>query len=317
LRWSRVGYDISQLENVYRKSNQRVQVVLDTMDRYLKNMSTFKALGFCVSIKHANFMADSFNKVSILAIALHSDSSIEDRNKAKAKLQKDEINCIFTVDLFNEGVDIPDIDTVLFLRPTESLTIFIQQLGRGLRLSEDKEALTVLDFVGQAHVNYDFSFKLRALIGKTRRGIKEEINDDFPNMPAGCHIKLEKMAKEYILNNIQSSIFNVNDLRKMVNNFTNIFSNSLNLNNFLENYGLNRDRFYSRYSFYELLFQTGKKKEYQVKNKKELIQSLRRFSRVDSKRLLDFSERLLTESLNLSLLNKNEIIMMGMFHYTV
>lgn len=317
LRWSRGGYDISQLENVYTKSNQRVQVVLDAMDRYLKDMETFKALGFCVSIKHANFMADSFNKVDIPAIALHSDSSIEERNKAKAKLQKGEINCIFTVDLFNEGVDIPDIDTVLFLRPTESLTIFIQQLGRGLRLSEDKEALTVLDFVGQAHANYDFSFKLRALIGKTRRGIKEEINDDFPNMPAGCHIKLEKMAKEYILNNIQSSIFNVNDLRKMMNNFTSIFSNSLNLNNFLENYGLNRDRFYSRYSFYELLFQTGKKKEYKVKNKKELRQSLRRFSRIDSKRLLDFSEKLLTENLNLFLLSKNEILMMGMFHYTV
>jgi len=317
LRWSRGGYDISQLENVYTKSNQRIQVVLDAMNRYLKDMETFKAFGFCVNIKHANFMADSFNKVNIPSIALHSDSRIEERNKAKTKLQKGEINCIFTVDLFNEGVDIPDIDTVLFLRPTESLTVFIQQLGRGLRLSEDKEALTVLDFVGQAHANYDFSFKLRALIGKTRRSIKEEINDDFPNMPAGCHIKLEKMAKEYILNNIRSSIFNVIDLRKMINNFNSIFSNSLNLNNFLENYGLNKDRFYSRYSFYELLFQTGKKKEYQVKNKKELKQSLRRFSRIDSKRLLDFSENLLTHNLDILLLSKHEKLMMGMFHYSI
>lgn len=113
-----------------------------------------------------------------------------------------------------------------------------------LRLSEDKEALTVLDFVGQAHTNYDFSFKLRALLGKTRRGIKEEINDDFPNMPAGCHIKLERIAKEYILNNIQSSIFNVNDLRRMMISFANNFSNSLTLKNFLENYGIDIDRFY-------------------------------------------------------------------------
>ncbi len=167
LKWSRGGYEISELENVYTKSKQRVQVILDAMKRYLRDMKTFKAIGFCVSIKHANFMADSFNKVGIPSIALHSDSEHEERNTAKSKLQKGQINCIFTVDLFNEGVDIPDIDTVLFLRPTESLTVFIQQLGRGLRLSENKETLTVLDFVGQAHANYDFSFKLRALIGKT------------------------------------------------------------------------------------------------------------------------------------------------------
>lgn len=317
LRWARGGYDVSELENVYTKSNQRVQVVLDAMDRYLKDMETFKALGFCVSIKHANFMANSFNKVGLPSIALHSDSSTEERNTAKAKLQRGEINCIFTVDLFNEGVDIPDIDTVLFLRPTQSLTIFIQQLGRGLRLSEDKEALTVLDFVGQAHANYDFSFKLRALIGRTRRGIREEINDDFPNMPAGCHIRLEKMAKEYILNNIQSSIFTINDLRKMMSNFTNIFTNELNLNNFLGNYGLDKDRFYSKYSFYELLAQTVGKKEYEVNHKKELKQALRRFSRIDSKRLLNFSERILLNKLDLSLLNKVEKLMLGMFHYTI
>lgn len=244
LDYFRGGYDISELENVYTKSNQRVQVIIDTMNRYLKDMESFKALGFCVSINHANFMANSFNEVGIPSISLHSNSNQDERNKAKSKLQKGDINCIFTVDLFNEGVDIPDIDTVLFLRPTESLTVFIQQLGRGLRLSEDKEALTVLDFVGQAHTNYDFSFKLRALLGKTRRGIKEEINDDFPNMPAGCHIKLERIAKEYILNNIQSYIFNVNDLRRMMISFANNFSNSLTLKNFLENYGIDIARFY-------------------------------------------------------------------------
>lgn len=244
LDYFRGGYDISELENVYTKSNQRVQVIIDTMNRYLKDMESFKALGFCVSINHANFMANSFNEVGIPSISLHSNSNQDERNKAKSKLQKGDINCIFTVDLFNEGVDIPDIDTMLFLRPTESLTVFIQQLGRGLRLSEDKEALTVLDFVGQSHTNYDFSFKLRALLGKTRRGIKEEINDDFPNMPAGCHIKLERIAKEYILNNIQSSIFNVNDLRRMMISFANNFSNSLTLKNFLENYGIDIARFY-------------------------------------------------------------------------
>jgi len=317
LKWSRGGYDINELENVYTKSKQRVQVILDAMNRYLKDMKTFKALGFCVSIQHANFMANSFNKVGIPSVALHSDTSQEERNLAKSKLQKGEINCIFTIDLFNEGVDIPDIDTVLFLRPTESLTIFIQQLGRGLRLSENKEVLTVLDFVGQAHVNYDFSFKLRALIGKTKRSIKEEINDDFPNMPVGCHIKLEKIAKEYILRNIQSSIFNIRDLRRMMINFNNNFTNELNLKNFLDNYGIDKDRFYSKYSFYELLVETGYKKDYQVKHRSELRQALRRFSRIDSKRLLSFAENILTEEVDISLFTNNEKLMLGMIHYTI
>lgn len=317
LKWSRGGYDVSELENVYTKSKQRVQVILDALDKYLKDIDTFKAIGFCVSIEHANFMANSFNKAGISSVALHSNTNQETREQVKLKLQKGEINCIFTVDLFNEGVDIPDIDTVLFLRPTQSLTVFIQQLGRGLRLSEDKEALTVLDFIGQAHANYDFSFKLRALIGKTRRGIKEEINDDFPNMPAGCHINLEKVAREYILKNIQSSVFNVNDLRKMIKNFTNNFLDRLNLKNFLYNYGIDRDRFYSRYSFYKLLVETGNKEEYEVKQEKELKQSLRRFAKIDSKRLLTFSERLLRQEIDISCLNKQEQLMLGMFHYTI
>ena len=317
LKWSRGGYDISELENVYTKSNQRIQVIIDTMNRYLKDMESFKALGFCVSINHANFMANSFNKVGIPSISLHSNTSQDERNQAKSKLQKGDINCIFTVDLFNEGVDIPDIDTVLFLRPTESLTVFIQQLGRGLRLSEDKEALTVLDFVGQAHTNYDFSFKLRALIGKTRRGIKEEINDDFLNMPAGCHIKLERIAKEYILSNIQSSIFTVNDSRRMMISFTNNFINDLTLQNFLDNHGIDIDRFYSRYSFYELLVQTGYKKEYEVKHEKELKQALRRFSKIDSKRLLKFSEKILKDDIDISRFNEEEQLVLGMFHYTI
>lgn len=317
LKWSRGGYEISELENVYTKSKQRVQVVLDSMNKYLRDIDTFKGLGFCVSIKHANFMANAFNEVGIRSISLHSDTDKSERESAKRKLQSGEVNCIFVVDLFNEGVDIPDIDTVLFLRPTESLTVFIQQLGRGLRLSEGKDALTVLDFVGQAHANYDFSFKLRALTGKTRHGIKEEINDDFPNMPAGCHIKLEKIARDYILKNIQSSIFNITTLRNMIKNFESNFTNSLNLENFLENYGIDIDRFYSNYSFYELLSQTGYKEEYEVEDKKQLKQALRRFSKIDSKRLMNFSEKILTKNIDILNLEKQDNLMLGMFHYTL
>ena len=102
------------------------------------------------------------------------------------------------VDIFNEGVDIPEIDTVLFLRPTESLTVFLQQLGRGLRLSEGKDCLTVLDFVGNSRPEYNFENKFRALIGKTTTTVRDEIEDNFPHLPLGCSIVLEKKAKEII-----------------------------------------------------------------------------------------------------------------------
>lgn len=317
LKWTRGGYDINELENVYTKSKQRVQVILDSMNKYLKDIDDFKGLGFCVSIKHADFMAKSFIKAGIPSKALHSKSPKSERIKARELLRKGKIKCIFTVDLFNEGVDIPEIYTVLFLRPTQSLTIFTQQLGRGLRLSSGKEILTVLDFVGQAHENYDFSGKLRTLIGRTNRGIRCEIEEEFPNMPAGCHIKLEKIAKEYILKNIQADSFNIKTLRNMVKNFNLNFTNQLNLNNFLDNYRIDRDKFYSKYSFYKILHEVGLKEEYRLTNNKDLKNSLRRFATIDSKNLLNFSKKILTSSIEDLSLSPKEEKMLAIFHYTI
>ena len=137
-------------------------------------------------------MAKRFNEPNIPSIALTSKSTIEERNKAKENLVNGNIKFIFVVDLYNEGVDIPEVNTILFLRPTESLTVFLQQLGRGLRLSEGKECLTVLDFVGQAHKNYNFEEKFRALIGKSNRSVKDNIENGFLSLPKGCYIQLEK-----------------------------------------------------------------------------------------------------------------------------
>ena len=111
-------------------------------------MDVVKGLGFCVSIEHAKFMAEYFNAAGIPSICLVGASGDEERNTAKKRLVDGEIRFIFVVDIYNEGVDIPEVNTILFLRPTESLTIFLQQLGRGLRLSEGKDCLTVLDFIG-------------------------------------------------------------------------------------------------------------------------------------------------------------------------
>lgn len=164
-------------------------------------------------------MSKVFNEARIQSIALHFGSNHEERENAKIQLIDGGIKFIFVVDLYNEGVDIPEVNTILFLRPTESLTVFLQQLGRGLRIAEGKECLTVLDFVGQAHKNYNFENKYRALIGKTRRSIKYYVENGFSSLPRGSFIQLEKQAKEYILNNIKSSILNKNKLINMMANF--------------------------------------------------------------------------------------------------
>jgi superfamily II DNA or RNA helicase len=111
-----------------------------------------RTLGFCVSIRHAEYMADYFTNHGIAAAAVHSGTpgSVHtmDRHSAVEALEKGEVRVIFAVDIFNEGVDIPSVDTVMFLRPTESYVIFLQQLGRGLRKYTDKDYLTVVDFIG-------------------------------------------------------------------------------------------------------------------------------------------------------------------------
>jgi hypothetical protein len=160
-------------------------------------MDDVKGLGFCISVKHAEYMAHYFNEHEIPSLALSTKSNDSIRDDAKRQLVKGEIKFIFVVDLYNEGVDIPEVNTVLFLRPTESATVFLQQLGRGLRLSEGKECLTVLDFVGRANKKYKFDIKYESLVGKGRKSLQKQVDEGFSNLPRGCFIEFEKKAKEY------------------------------------------------------------------------------------------------------------------------
>jgi len=314
MKWQRSGYKIDQLENVYTSNTERVGVILDSLEKYLTDIRTFKGLGFCVSIAHADFMASKFNEAGIPSISLTSNSGDEERKKVKELLQTGELNCIFTVDLFNEGVDIPEVDTVLFLRPTESLTVFLQQLGRGLRLTEDKEALTVLDYVGQAHKDYDFSMKFRALMGKTKKSLKKEIEEEFPSMPKGCHIRLEKIARQHILNNIQSSILTKRNIIYKINMYDQYFEDPFNLANFVDKYDLDIKELYKAHSFYQLQNVAEKREEWMVENPNELKHACWRFTQANSRRFLLFSKSILEEDYKETKANR---LLLAMFHYTV
>ncbi len=210
IKWTGGHYDEAELERVYTAegtlARQRAAAIGEALERYTADMRDVKALGFCVSKKHAHYMADYFQNAGIPAIALDADSPRDIREQAKQKLEQGEVRVIFTVDLFNEGVDIPSVNTVLFLRPTESMTVYLQQLGRGLRLAKGKDCLTVLDFVAQANRKYDFASRFGALLGKSHVVMKVEIQNDFPHVPKGCAIQLEEQAQRWVLENINSRL---------------------------------------------------------------------------------------------------------------
>ncbi|MFC5749521.1 DUF3427 domain-containing protein [Actinomadura rugatobispora] len=200
------GYDISDLSELYTGLHTRVDMIVQALADKLGNVSTMKAVGFCVSIGHATFMADRFNHRGIPARAVTSAMTTEEREAALRDLKDGTVQVVFTVDLFNEGVDVPDIDTVLFLRPTESATVFLQQLGRGLRLAPDKPVLTVLDFVGHQNKEFRFDKRFRALTGVPRGRLAQEIEAGFPTLPAGCAIDLDREVSQIVLANIKQSL---------------------------------------------------------------------------------------------------------------
>mgnify|MGYP000700692097 FL=1 len=249
LKWNAGGYDKNELSNLYTLSgavaNRRADLVVSSLLKYVTDIDEVKGLGFCVSIEHAEFMCRYFNDHGIPSIFLTGKSSDEERKTAKGKLVSGEVRFIFVVDIYNEGVDIPEVNTVLFLRPTESLTIFLQQLGRGLRLAEDKECLTVLDFIGQANKRYNFEDKFAALLSNTTRSVTREIKDGFVSAPKGCYIQLEKKAAKYILDNIRASYGNTAGLVSRVASFTEDSGLDLTLANFLDYYHLDPGQFIS------------------------------------------------------------------------
>lgn len=231
------AYDKSSLNSLYNGNKDRFSIIQRALENYVNDPMDCKAVCFCCSIDHAEFMARMFNEAGYKAMAVTSRNS-EDIDMASDKLAHGEINYLCVADMLNEGIDIPEIDTVLFLRPTESLTVFLQQLGRGLRLADGKTCLTVLDFVAQAHQNYNYESRFRALVGRGNRSVEDEIKNGFLFLPRGCSITMERQAQEYILKNIREAIFNLRRLRREVQNFHQNTGQELTLPNFLENFGL-------------------------------------------------------------------------------
>jgi superfamily II DNA or RNA helicase len=206
--WARGRYDDAELAGLYTGNRSRAAIVLAQLQDKVLNLGGMRALGFCVSVAHAEFMAQTFREAGVPALAISGSTSAAQRAQALQDLRDRRVNALFAADLFNEGLDLPDVDTILFLRPTESATLFLQQLGRGLRRTRDKAVLTVLDYVGHHRKEFRFDRRLRALTGQTRRGLERDIERGFPFLPSGCQIVMDRQSQQIVLENIRSQVAN-------------------------------------------------------------------------------------------------------------
>jgi superfamily II DNA or RNA helicase/diadenosine tetraphosphate (Ap4A) HIT family hydrolase/HKD family nuclease len=192
--WRNGRFDIDEL-STRLETGQRAQQVFDEWEQM--GGGSRKALGFCCSIRHADFMAAFFADKGVSAVSVHSGESSAPRIDALDRLRTGEVSVIFAVDLFNEGVDVPAIDLVMMVRPTESGIVFLQQLGRGLRVSEGKAALEVLDLVGNHKGFLQKASMLVALTGAPEgsdRKAVARLREGLTDLPEGCEIVVEVEA---------------------------------------------------------------------------------------------------------------------------
>ncbi|MFD2376325.1 DUF3427 domain-containing protein [Ottowia pentelensis] len=201
--WDRPG-EREAVDNLVTGNDVRARLVVSEWRRLASDARRSRALVFCVSVAHAEFMTDWLNRAGLPAACVVGTTAGEERRRAPQRLHSGELCALVTVDLYNEGVDLPMVDTLLLLRPTQSPVLFQQQIGRGLRLAPGKESCLVLDFVGQHRAEFRFDRLLSSLTGLTRRELMEGVEAGFGSLPPGCHIHLQRQTREQVLQGLRS-----------------------------------------------------------------------------------------------------------------
>jgi superfamily II DNA or RNA helicase/HKD family nuclease len=203
--WDEPG-ERDAVDKLVTGNDVRARLVIHEWRRLTGDPRRSKALVFCVSVAHAEFMAKKFNEAGLPAICVVGATSTEIRRQAPERLARGEVCALVTCDLYNEGVDIPSVDTLLLLRPTQSPVLFQQQIGRGLRLHEGKQSCLILDFVGRHRAEFRFDRLLSTITGLSRNQLTGAVENGFSLLPPGCHIQLQQFAKEQILRSLRAVI---------------------------------------------------------------------------------------------------------------
>ncbi|MCT1641456.1 DEAD/DEAH box helicase, partial [Dietzia cinnamea] len=206
VEWTAGQYSPGALSNLYTGNDARTLLILKALREKVLDPSLMRALGFCVSVDHAKYMAEAFTARGLPSAAIVGTTDPDERRAVVERLKSGELRCVFTVDVFNEGVDIPSVDVVLMLRPTASSTIFIQQLGRGLRRSPGKAVLTVLDFVGQHRADFNLAGRFHAMTGLSRRRLEADLDVGFPSLPGASRIVLDEVSRDEVIRSIKEAV---------------------------------------------------------------------------------------------------------------
>jgi len=194
------------IDKLVTGNDVRARLVIDEWHRLTGDPKRSKALVFCVSVAHAEFMTSRFNDAGLPALCVVGATDPEIRRQAPEKLRRAEVCAIVTCDLYNEGVDLPFVDTLLLLRPTQSPVLFQQQIGRGLRLHEGKQNCLILDFVGRYRTEFRFDRLLSTVTGLSRNQLIDAVEKGFSSLPPGCHIQLQQFTKEQVLRSLRTTI---------------------------------------------------------------------------------------------------------------
>lgn len=303
LVWRRGGYRVEDLDQIYTGNDIRANLILEKVHEILHSPLNARGLGFCVSIAHAEFMAQFFTSRGIPSLALSGLTTKEARRSAQDQLVSRQLNFLFVVDLYNEGVDIPELDTVLFLRPTESLTVFLQQLGRGLRLHPEKECLTVLDFIGSHRREFRFASRFQSLSSNPAVNVQKEVESGFPHLPSGCSIQLERVAQQHVIKNIRESINSTRPrMITCLSEFGNLLGRKPTLDETLDYLDVSLDALLSRGLWSRMLAEAGLASAPIAPDEERLSKGLHRFSHADDlhriEGILDYIERISDGAMN-------------------
>lgn len=201
--WDRPG-EREAVANLVTGNDVRAKLVINEWRRLASDARQSRAIVFCVTVAHAEFMTDWLNRAGLPAACVVGTTASEERRRAPQRLLSGELCALVTVDLYNEGIDLPMVDTLLLLRPTQSPVLFQQQIGRGLRLAPGKESCLVLDFVGQHRAEFRFDRLLSSLTGLSRRELVDGVGNGFGSLPPGCHIHLQRQTREQVLQSVRS-----------------------------------------------------------------------------------------------------------------
>ncbi len=281
--WTRgKGYDVAELDNIYTANDVWASMVLKEFLKHIDDPESIRALGFCVSVKHAKFMAAFFTRHGLASLSVDGSTPSDERRQAIQKLKDGELRAIFSVDVFNEGVDVPAVDAIMMLRPSDSPVLFMQQLGRGLRKHQSKSICTVLDFVGQHRKEYRFDRRFGGLFGETRQGLIRQVEEGFPYLPAGCQVQLDRVVNDSVLENLRTALptkwaQRIEQMRRLI-----AAGKEPSLKIFLEETGLEIEDVYNGgYCFSDLLEAAGVSTRPSGQSEKDLRKAIGRLLHVD------------------------------------